>query len=405
MTGKEVVAGLDVGTSSMVAVVTRVADPERAAGVGWCPSLGMRKGIVVDLEGAAQAIKRAVEMAQEAAGYRIGTVSVGFSGHGVNVLTRHADITIGHGRKITTGDVADLIQVFRQVEVPAGRRVLQVVPVEFMIDGMPRMDNPIGRTGSRLSLEARVVTVDSQVIDQLVAAVEAAGLRVAEVVLNPLVLAQEVLSTVERELGAVLVDLGGGTTAVTFFRGGTLVDMTVIPVGGEHITSDLAIGVRTSLDAAEKVKREIGLLPQETVWVELPTMGGQASRRASLVTVRQIIESRVLEILDLIKQSIDRLARGRALPGGVVLAGGGSCLKGLPDLASRVLQLPVRVATTEPDWQVARFLARRAAAGIARRENHRLAVAAGEFRLGPRGVRQIFAHIRRSYPHGSGTDG
>ncbi|RKO67447.1 cell division protein FtsA [Desulfofundulus salinus] len=405
MTGKEVVAGLDVGTSSMVAVVARVADPERVAGVGWCPSLGMRKGIVIDLEGVAQAVRRAVEMAQEATGCRIGTVCVGFSGHGVNVLTRHADITIGHGGKITTGDVADLIQILRQVEVPAGRRVLQVVPVEFMIDGVPRRDNPVGRTGSKLSLEARVVTVDSQIVDQLVTAVEAAGLRVVEVVLNPLVVAQGVLSTVERELGAALVDLGGGTTAVTVFKGGTLVDMTVIPVGGEHITSDLAIGVRTSLDAAEKVKREIGLLPQEAVFVELPSMGGLASRRASLATIRQIIESRVLEILDLIKQNIDRLARGKALPGGVILAGGGSCLKGLPDLASRVLQLPVRVATTEPDWQAARFLARHMAAWVARRENYRLAVAAGEFRFEPRGVRQIFAHLRRSYPHGSGTDG
>ncbi len=405
MTGKEVVAGLDVGTSSMVAVVARVGDSERAAGVGCCPSLGMRKGIVIDVEGVAQSVRRAVEMAQEAAGVRISTICVGFSGHGVNVLTKYADISIGQGGRITTGDVADLMEILRLVEVPAGRRVLQVVPVEFAVDGVPMKDNPVGCRGSKLSLKARVVTVDSQLVDQLVAGVELTGLRVEEVVVNPLLVAQGVLNTVERELGAALVDLGGGTTAVTVFKSGTLVDMAVIPVGGEHITSDLAIGVRTSLEAAEKVKREVGLLPQEAVYVELPSMGGLSSRRASLSTIKQIIESRVLEILDLVKQTIDRLARGEVLPGGILLTGGGSCLKGMAELASRVLQLPVRVATEEPDLQAACFLARHAASRVGRQENRRLAVAAGEFRFGPGGVREIFTHLRRGYPHGSGTDG
>ncbi|SHF24493.1 cell division protein FtsA [Desulfofundulus australicus DSM 11792] len=404
MTARGFMAGLDVGTSSVVAVVTRVADPERVAGMGWCPSLGMRKGIVVDMEGAAQAIRRAVEMAREAAGCRIGTVSVGFSGHGVNILTRHADITIGNNKKITAGDISTLMQLIRQVEIPAGRRVLQVIPVEFKVDGLPVRGNPAGRTGSRLSLEARVITADSQMVEQLVTSVESAGLRVKEVVVNSLVLAREVLTTVERELGAVLVDFGGGTTAVTFCKGGAPVDLCVIPVGGEHITSDVAIGVRTSLEAAERMKKEIGLLPQEAKWVELPTMDGRASRRASLALVRQIIESRVLEILDLIKQSIYRLAPGEALPGGVVFTGGGSLLKGLPDLASRILQLPVRVITEGPELQAARLLARRAAVEAAGQGEQKLAVAAGDFRLGARGVKQIFEYIRRGYPRGSGLE-
>ncbi|MGB9802722.1 cell division FtsA domain-containing protein, partial [Desulfofundulus sp.] len=258
---------------------------------------------------------------------------------------------------------------------------------------------------SRLSMQARLVTVDSQMVTQFIKTVEKAGYQVSEVLINSLVVAQGVLSTVEKELGTALVDLGGGTTAITVFKRGTLVDMTVLPVGGEHITSDLAIGVRTSLEAAEKVKRDIGLLPQEGFSVELPSMGGLASRRVSLAVIRQIIESRVLEILDLIKQSIARIAPGNELPGGVVFTGSGSCLKGLADLASRVLQLPVRLASAEPESQAARFLARHAVTWVSRRENQRLAVAAGEFRFGPRGMRQIFAHLRRNYLHGGGIDG
>lgn len=403
--GKAVTAGLDVGTSNMV-VVARANASDRVVGMGWCTSLGMRKGIVIDVDGAAQSVRRAVEMAEESAGVRINSAYVGFSGHGVNVLSRRADISISRVGKITNGDVNHLMNLMYRVEVPAGRRVLQVVPVVFEVDGVPGTGNPVGRTASSLAVETRVITVDSQLVDQLLLCIRAAGIQVAGVTLNPLVAAPVVLNNIERELGVALVDLGGGSTAVAVFNCGILVDLAVIPVGGEHITSDLDIGVRTSLAAAEEVKRDVGLLPGErTDYIELPSVAKGASHRVRMDKVLKIIESRVLEILDLVKQKIDQLSAGQALPAGVVLIGGGARLKGLPELAARVLCLPVRLGAgeitgvDEPDSCAARGLVIYDAGRVTGRESQGLAAAAGGSRLGAKGVLELFEHLRRSYPH------
>ncbi|MBE3587816.1 MAG: cell division protein FtsA [Thermoanaerobacteraceae bacterium] len=403
--GKHFAAGLDIGTSNIVVAVFTEGESARPAGTGWCASLGMRKGIVVDGEGVARSIRRAVEMAEEAAGVKITTVWAGFSGYSINVLTRWADISIEHG--FVTGDhVTRLMDRLRRVEVPQGRRVLQVIPAGFWVDGVPVDDHGVGRAASTLGVEARILTVDSQLVDQLLESVQLAGLRVAGIGVNPLVVAPEILKTVERELGTVLVDLGGGTTAIALFNRGALVDMAVIPVGGEHITSDVAIGVRTTLEAAEEVKRERGLLPGEKDdWVELPDTAGRHSRPVPVTRVQQIITSRVQEILDLVKQTVDRLKPGLSLPAGAVLTGGGARLKGLPDLAARVWNLPVRPVVLEEghpggaDCLAAWGLARSVAGKPAGRENQGLAVAAGGSPWGARSVLDFLSHLRRKYPH------
>ncbi|HHW44062.1 MAG TPA: cell division protein FtsA [Desulfotomaculum sp.] len=404
--GKHFAAGLDIGTSNIVVAVLTEGESARPAGTGWCASLGMRKGIVVDGEGVARSIRRAVEMAEEAAGVKITTVWAGFSGYSINVLTRWADISIEHGCVITGDHVTRLMGRLHRVDVTQGRRVLQVIPGGFFVDGIPADDQGVGRAASTLGVEARILTVDSQLVDQLLESVQLAGLRVAGIRVNPLVVAPEILRTVERELGTALVDLGGGTTAIAVFNRGALVDMAVIPVGGEHITSDVAIGVRTTLEAAEEVKRELGLLPGEKDdYVELPDTAGRHSRPVPVTRVQQIITSRVQEILDLVKQTINRLKPGLSLPAGAVLTGGGARLKGLPDLAARMWNLPVRPVALEegdpgrPDCLAAWGLARSVAGKPAGQENRGLAVAAGGSPSGAKSVLDFLSHLRRKYPH------
>ncbi|WP_027717339.1 cell division protein FtsA [Desulfovirgula thermocuniculi] len=388
MAVKVAVAGLDIGTSRVVAAVARSAAPGRSPVVGACPSLGVRKGVVVDVDGVARAVRQAVDLAARAAGVRVDAVHVGFSGQGVNVLTRRAEVPLGPQGRVTAGDVADALQMLRCADVPPGRIVLQVLPVEFSLDGVPFKGNPVGRRCSRLVLEARVITADSQLVERLIEGVTKAGLKAVEVIPGPVVAAEGVLRAAEKELGAALVDMGGGTTAVALFKGGALRDMAVIPVGGDHITADLAIGLRTSLGEAEEIKRGLGLEPRAGAG-----LAGEKGRDAGGVPVRagtpflagdglqaagQIVAFRVQEILELVRETLGRLAGGPELPGGVVLCGGGSLLRGLAERAPGVLGLPVRVAQ-DPDVQAACWLARRAVKRAGLEGRRRQGIAAGIF--------------------------
>ncbi|OAT81798.1 cell division protein FtsA [Desulfotomaculum copahuensis] len=360
--GKAVVSGLDIGTSGMVTAVPGV---ERAldlpVGIGRCPSLGIRKGLVVDHEAAARSIRRAVDAAAEAAGVRIDTVCAGFSGYGINVIRRRADITLR--RTIMPGDINHLLNLARRVELPAGRQVLHVVPVDFILDGVPGIKNPLGKPAVHLGVAACVLTVDSRLVGQLLLALKCAGVRVAELCLNSLAAGEAVLKGVEKELGVALVDLGGGTTGVTLFCDGGFWDQEVLPVGGEHITSDLAIGLRVSLAMAGEIKHRAGLSagPEK---VKLPGQQPVAAHE-----IAEIIQLRVQEILDIVKQTILRLSAGRTLTAGVVLTGGGVLLEGLPEMASRVLDMPVRVGVPDcpPPWNSPDLAASWGLAAYARR--------------------------------------
>lgn len=334
--GKAVISGLDIGTSGMVAVVTGVGrDPDMPVGIGRCPSLGMRKGLVVDHEAAARSIRRAVDAAGEAAGVRVNTVCAGFSGYGVNVIQRRADILLRH--TISLDDVNHLLDLVRRVDLPAGRQVLQVVPVDFILDGTPGIKNPLGKTAQRLCVVARVLTVDSQLVSQLLLALRCAGIRVAELWINGWAAGEAVLKNVEKELGVALVDLGGGTTGVAIFCDGNFFDLEVLPVGGDHITSDLAIGLRVSLSEAGEIKHRGGLRP------DVGKMKISGQQPVAEHKTAEIVQLRVQEMLDLIKRTIMRLSAGKSLTAGVVLTGGGALLDGLPEMASRVLGMPVRV--------------------------------------------------------------
>lgn len=388
MAAKAAVAGLDIGTSKVVAAVVKTAAPGRSPAVGACPSLGVRKGVVVDADGVARAVKQAVDLAARSAGVRVGAVHVGFSGQGVSVLPGRAEVPLGPRGRVTAGDVADALQMVRQAGVPPGRTVLQVLPVGFSLDGVPYRGNPVGRRCSRLVLEARVVTADSQLVERLVEGVSRAGFKTVEVLPSPLVVAEGVLRAAEKELGTALVDMGGGTTAVVLYKHGALRDMAVIPVGGDHITADLAIGLRTSLGEAEEMKRELGMGagagegPGEggrRTAGELPVqLGSPLLVEGSLQAAGQIVAFRVQEILEIVRETLGWLAGGRELPGGTVLCGGGSLLKGLPQAAAGVLGLPVRVVP-DPDVQAACWLARRALKRAGMEGRRRQGIVAGFF--------------------------
>jgi len=341
--GKAIISGLDIGTSGMVVLtVDGTRDVHTPAGIGRRPSLGMRKGLVVDEQSAARAIRCAADDAGAAAGIRVDTAWVGFSGCGMKVVQRRVGMILQRAADIS--DINNLINLARQVELPEEREILQVVPVEFILDGVLGVKNPLGRYAARLEIVASVVTVDSASLTRLLSAVQKAGIRVAGLSVNALTAGEAVLHSVEKELGVALVDLGGGTTGVTVFNDGNFIDAEVLPVGGDHITSDLAIGLRVSLTEAEEIKRLSGL----SSYAGLVKADGGRFTAADCRKIVEIIQLRVQEMLDLIRRTIDRLSAGRSLTAGAVLTGGGALLGGLPEMTARVLGLPVRVGV--PDF-------------------------------------------------------
>lgn len=348
--GRRLIVGLDIGTSSVVAVIKDMDNPANIAGLGECPSLGIRKGVVIDIDAAAQSIKQAVESAQEMAGVNVAAVFTGFSGAGVKVVANRSGIALGKGRRITEVDISRVIRNVRVIDLPPGKEVLNIVPVDYSVDGVPGIKKPVGKSGSHLEIQASLLVVDSFLIEQLTACVNKAGYKVLGISANALVL-RELLTTSETELGTAIVDIGGGTTGIAVYNRGFLVGMDVLPVGGEHISSDLAIGLRTTLSEAEELKREIGVPDQTALnsvkFLELNRVGGTGTNRVALKTAAEIIDSRLQEILDLIEQSIIALSNNSLLAGGVVLTGGQAGMKGFTELVSGRMKMPVRVGTLD----------------------------------------------------------
>lgn len=364
--GRRLIVGLDIGTSSVVAVIKDMDNPANIAGIGECPSLGIRKGVVIDIDAAAQSIKPAVEGAQQMAGANVTAVFAGFSGAGVKVVANRVGIALGKGRRITEDDIKRVIKNVRVVELPAGKEVLNIVPVDFSVDGISGIKKPVGKFGSHLEIRACLLIVDSFLIEQLAACIDKAGYKVVGISANALVL-RELLTTAETELGTAIVDIGGGTTGISVYNRGFLTGMEVLPVGGEHISSDLAIGLRTTLSEAEELKRQIGVPDQAALnsvkFLELSRVGGTGTNRVALKTAAEIIDSRLQEILDLIEQSIIALSNNGLLAGGVVLTGGQANMKGFVQLVSERMKMPVRAGafdisgisgnfSPDPAWSV-----------------------------------------------------
>jgi cell division protein FtsA len=352
---RKIVTGLDIGTTKICALIAEVSGDNNIEiiGIGLAPSNGLRKGIVVDIDKTSHAIKSAIQKAERMAGQKVDSAYVGIAGSHIKSINSHGVVAVtGDEKEIKESDIKRVIDAARIIPVSAEEDILHVLPREFIVDGSPGIQDPLGMSGVRLEVETHIIKGASTSIQNLVKSVLRAGLSVDEVVLEPLASSQAVLSDDEKELGAVLVDIGGGTTDVIVFHEGSIAHTSVIPVGGNHVSNDIAVGLRTPVSEAEKIKIMHGsVLPGEIndqEKIEVLAASGKKRKKLSRKMLCQVIEPRMSEVFSLIRKELDSAGTADMTPAGMILTGGASLLEGSEKLASDITELPVRIG--EPDY-------------------------------------------------------
>ncbi|MCI0538324.1 MAG: cell division protein FtsA, partial [Verrucomicrobiales bacterium] len=331
------------------ALITELEDDlVKFLALGAADSKGMRKGLIVNLDAAVSSIRRAIEEAEGVAGVPVESALVGLAGSHVRSVNSRGGISLGQrGREIQRDDVRRAVETARSISLPEDREILHVLPQDFLLDLQEHIRDPIGMVGQRLEANAQIVTASASASQNLVTAVNRAGVVVADTVLEPLASAESCLTADERELGACLVDIGGGTTEFVVYGGGTIRHAGAIPVGSDHFTNDLAVGLRTPIPEAERIKREFAVAWRELLHddhaIEIASVGGRPPHTIFTRMICEIVEPRAQELLVLIREELKRAGLDAELPAGVVLTGGGARLTGLVELAERVFALPVRL--------------------------------------------------------------
>jgi cell division protein FtsA len=351
---KRTIVGIDVGTTKICTLVGE-ADAEsglRIIGVGVAPARGIRKGVVVNVQEATEAIATSIEKAERISGYRIESAYVGLAGAHVSSVNSRGVVAVNRGeRGVQAADVERALDAARAITIPHNREVLHIIPRGYTVDGDDGVRDPLGMQAYRLEVEAHIITGATPSIHNLVKCVQATGIGIDALVLEPLAAGEAVLTDVEREMGVVLADVGGGTTDIAIFIEGSIWHTVVLATGGEHITNDIAIGLRTPFTTAEELKVKYGharpqaINPAENLDVAVFGEGGR--QPVSRHFLAQVIEARVEEIFDLVLQEIKRSGYDGLLPAGVVLCGGTADLAGIRDLARDMLNLPVRIGTPQ----------------------------------------------------------
>lgn len=342
--------GIDIGTTKICVVAGETNDRGgfEVVGLGCTPSRGLRKGVVVNLEATVESIKQAVEEAELMAGISIERAYVGMAGSHIRGFNSRGVVPIaGKEPEVTDEDIRRVLEAAKAVSLPPDRAIFHAIPQEFRVDDQDGIANPRGMAGSRLEANVHIVTGSLSSVQNLVTCVNRTGIEVLETVLEPLACAQAVLTPDERDLGVALVDIGGGTTDLALFERGAICHTAVLPIGGDHFTNDIAVGLRTPIPEAEKIKKKSGCalssMVEEEETLEVPTVGGRKPRLMSRRVLCEIIQPRAEEALALVKEELARSGFLPALHAGVVLSGGGSMLEGMTELAEQTLDLPVRL--------------------------------------------------------------
>jgi cell division protein FtsA len=349
---KNLIVGLDIGTSKVVAMVGEVNSEGQmeVVGMGSHPSRGLKKGVVVNIESTVQSIQRAVEEAELMAGCEIRSVYAGIAGGHIRSLNSHGIVAI-RDNEVTQLDVDRVIDAARAVAIPADQKILHILPQEFVIDNQEGIRDPIGMSGVRLEAKVHMVTGAVSAAQNIVKCVRRCGLEVDDIVLQQLASAQAVLTDDEKDLGVCLADIGGGTTDIAVFVSGAIHHTAVIPIAGDQVTNDIAVALRTPTHHAEDIKIKYACAltqlanPEETI--EVPSVGDRPSRRLLRQTLAEVVEPRYEELFSLIHAELKRSGFEELIAAGVVLTGGGSRMEGVIELAEEVFHMPVRAGVPQ----------------------------------------------------------
>ncbi len=349
---KNMIVGLDIGTSKVVAIVGEVTHEGSVEiiGIGSHPSRGMKKGVVVNIESTVHSIQRAVEEAELMAGCQIHSVYAGIAGSHIRSLNSHGIVAI-RDKEVTPGDVERVIDAARAVAIPADQKILHILPQEFIIDKQEGIREPVGMSGVRLEAKVHLVTGAVSAAQNIIKCVRRCGLEVDDIILEQLASSYSVLTEDEKELGVCLVDIGGGTTDIAVFTEGSIRHTAVIPIAGDQVTNDIAVALRTPTQHAEEIKIKyacaLAQLAAADETIEVPSVGDRAARRLARHTLAEVVEPRYEELLALVQAELRRSGFEDLVAAGIVLTGGSSKMEGLIDLAEEIFHMPVRLGSPQ----------------------------------------------------------
>lgn len=349
MAKEQIFVGLDVGSSTIRVVVGKqesdLGTPS-IIGVGEAASLGIRRGVIVDIDEAVSSISEALEKAERMTGLSIDHAVVSVGGAQITSQESHGVVAVARADgEITENDVVRVVDASQAISIPANREILHVIPKTFTVDGQTGIKDPVGMTGIRLEVDCQIIQGSVPFIKNLTKCILQAGLEIDDLVLAPLAAASAVLTKKQKELGVVVIDLGGGTTGLVVFEESDLVLSNILPVGAMHLTNDLAIGLRTSVDTAEKVKLNYAVAEardvKKDVEIDLSKVDKQEEGKISGKHIAEIVQARLEEIFDMVNKELKLIGKDGQLPAGAVLTGGGAKLPGVVELAKKQLKLPV----------------------------------------------------------------
>ena len=348
----KLIVGLDIGTSKVLAIVGEISPTGEVeiVGVGYHPSRGMKKGVVVNIESTVQSIQRAVEEAELMAGCQIHSVFAGIAGSHISSFNSHGIVAI-KDKEVGPNDVERVIEAARALAIPADQKVLHILPQEFIIDKQEGIREPIGMSGVRLEAKVHIVTGAVSAAQNIIKCIRRCGLEVDDIILEQLASSMSVLNEDEKELGVCIVDIGGGTTDISVFTDGAIRHTAVIPIAGDQVTNDIAVALRTPTQNAEDIKKKYGCaltqLAHRDDAIEVPSVGDRPPRKLSRQTLAEVVEPRIEELYGLIQAELRRSGFEDVLGSGIVLTGGSAKMEGMVDLAEEIFHMPVRLGVPQ----------------------------------------------------------
>jgi cell division protein FtsA len=343
---ENLIVGLDIGTTKICAIIGNLTDEGLdIVGIGTSPSKGLRKGVVINIESTVSAIRKAIQEAELMAGCEIKSVFAGIAGGHIKGFNSQGVIAI-RNREVNNDDIRRVIDAAKALAIPMDREVIHILPQEFIIDDQDGIKEPLGMSGVRLEAKVHIVTGAVASAQNIIKSCNRAGVDVADIVLEQLASSEAVLSADEKELGVAIIDIGGGTTDLAIFVDGAIKHTAVLSLGGNHLTNDIAVGLRTPMAEAEKIKQRFGCCLTSMVGknetIEVPSVGGREPRILSRQLLAEILEPRVEEIFTLVNREIVKSGFEDMIASGVVITGGTCILPGMPELAEQIFNLPVR---------------------------------------------------------------